>query len=233
MVGEEQLKDLFKFLSFDVLSKRGLWKDAICTLSKKFAKKDPTYFDTFVIIFMSVSGRCSEISCADDTNASLEHIMVEFTASTCPSLRGKPWLFFLQHFKGTSSSTMSAQSSQAETLQKRIPSGCFAFSPASEKDSCPEEADFLRICVTSTYPADQPNREPGSLFIQLKDQSSFIAGGGGGGALEDFWGGESWCFQGRKDGGRSSLTEHHERLLKIDCKWGGVIRMLQCHRGIR
>ena len=180
---------------------------------------------------MSVSGRCSEISCADDTNASLEHIMVEFTASTCPSLRGKPWLFFLQHFKGTSSSTMSAQSSQAETLQKRIPSGCFAFSPASEKDSCPEEADFLRICVTSTYPADQPNRETGSFFIQLKDQSSFHHRRGGG-ALEDF-GGASRCFQGRKDGSQSSLPEHHERLLKIDCKLGGIIRMLRGHRGIK
>ena len=146
---------------------------------------------------MSVSGRCSEISCADDTNASLEHIMVEFTASTCPSLRGKPWLFFLQHFKGTSSSTMSAQSSQAETLQKRIPSGCFAFSPASEKDSCPEEADFLRICVTSTYPADQPNREPGSLFIQLKDQSSFHHCPGGRGA-GGFWGGNHDVFRGEK-----------------------------------
>ena len=180
---------------------------------------------------MSVSGRCSGISRADGGNASLEHIMVEFTASTCPSLRGKPWLFFLQHFKGTSSSTMSAQSSQAETLQKRIPSGCFAFSPASEKDSCPEEADFLRICVTSTYPADQPNRETGSFFIQLKDQSSFHHRRGGG-ALEDF-GGVSRCFQGRKDGSQSSLTEHHERLLKIDCKLGGIIRMLRGHRGIR
>ena len=180
---------------------------------------------------MSVSGRCSGISRADGRNASLEHIMVEFTASTCPSLRGKPWLFFLQHFKGTSSSTMSAQSSQAETLQKRIPSGCFAFSPASEKDSCPEEADFLRICVTSTYPADQPNRETGSFFIQLKDQSSFHHRRGGG-ALEDF-GGASRCFQGRKDGSQSSLTEHHERLLKIDCKLGGIIRMLRGHRGIK
>ena len=93
---------------------------------------------------------------------------------------------------------MSAQSSQAETLQKRIPSGCFVFSPASEKDSCPEEADFLRICVTSTYPADQPNREPGSLFIQLKDQSSFIAGGGGEGRWRIFGGGSHDVFRGEK-----------------------------------
>ena len=181
---------------------------------------------------MSVSGRCSGISRADGRNASLEHIMVEFTASTCPSLRGKPWLFFLQHFKGTSSSTMSAQSSQAETLQKRIPSGCFAFSPASEKDSCPEEADFLRICVTSTYPADQPNREPGSFFYPAEG-SVIISSSPGGRGAGGFWGGESRCFQGRKDGSQSSLTEHHERLLKIDCKWGGIIRMLRGHRGIR
>ena len=131
-----------------------------------------------------------------------------------------PGFFSFSISKGHLGSTMSAQSSQAETLQKRIPSGCFAFSPASEKDSCPEEADFLRICVTSTYPADQPNREPGSFFIQLKDQSSFHHRRGGEGHWRIFFwgGGESRCFQGRKDGSQSSLTEHHERLLKIDCK---------------
>ena len=48
---------------------------------------------------MSVSGRCSGISRADGRNASLEHIMVEFTASTCPSLRGKPRLFFPSAFQ--------------------------------------------------------------------------------------------------------------------------------------
>ena len=113
-----------------------------------------------------------------------------------PPFGVNPGFFSFSISKGHLGSTMSAQSLQAETLQKRIPSGCFAFSPASEKDSCPEEADFLRICVTSTYPADQPNREPGSLFIQLKDQSSFIAGGGGRGA-GGFWGGVT-MFSGEK-----------------------------------
>ena len=179
---------------------------------------------------MSVSGRCSGISRADGRNASLEHIMVEFTASTCPSLRGKPRLFFLQHFKGTSwvNDECSVFASRSFTEKDTVRLFCIF---TSEKDSCPEEADFLRICVTSTYPADQPNREPGSLFIQLKDQSSFHRCRGGG-ALEDF-GGESRCFQGRKDGSQSSLTEHHERLLKIDCKLGGIIRMLRGHRGIK
>ena len=127
---------------------------------------------------MSVSGRCSEISCADDRNANLEHIMVEFTASTCPSLRGKPWLFFLQHFKGTSwvNDECSVFASRSFTEKDTVRLLCIF---TSEKDSCPEEADFLRICVTSTYPADQPNREQG------------------GGALEDFGGGVT-MFSGEK-----------------------------------
>ena len=96
-----------------------------------------------------------------------------------PPFGVNPGFFSFSISKGHLGSMMSAQSSQAETSQKRIPSGCFAFSPASEKDSCSEEADFLRICVTSTYPADQPNREQG------------------GGALEDFGGGVT-MFSGEK-----------------------------------
>ena len=143
---------------------------------------------------MSVSGRCSGISRTDCRNASLDHIMVEFTASTCPSLRGKPRLFFLQHFKGTSwvNDECSVFASRIFTEKDTVRLLCIF---TSEKDSCPEEADFLRICVTSTYPADQPNREPGSLFIQLKDQSSFIAGGGRGAG--GFWGGVT-MFSGEK-----------------------------------
>ena len=181
---------------------------------------------------MSVSGRCSGISRADGRNASLEHIMVEFTASTCPSLRGKPRLFFLQHFKGTSwvNDECSVFASRIFAEKDTVRLLCIF---TSEKDSCPEEADFLRICVTSTYPADQPNREPELFLSSWRISHHFIIAGGEG-ALEDFGGGgESRCFQGRKDGSQPSLTEHHERLLKIDCKWGGVIRMLRGHRGIR
>ena len=180
---------------------------------------------------MSVSGRCSGISRADGRNASLEHIMVEFTASTCPSLRGKPRLFFLQHFKGTSwvNDECSVFASRSFTEKDTVRLLCIF---TSEKDSCPEEADFLRICVTSTYPADQPNREPGSFFYPAEG-SVIISSSPGGRGAGGFLGGESRCFQGRKDGSQSSLTEHHERLLKIDCKWGGIIGMLRGHRGIR
>ena len=145
---------------------------------------------------MSVSGRCSGISRADGGNASLEHIMVEFTASTCPSLRGKPRLFFLQHFKGTSwvNDECSVFASRSFTEKDTVRLLCIF---TSEKDSCPEEADFLRICVTSTYPADQPNREPGSFFYPAEGSVIISSSPGGGGALEDFGGGIT-MFSGEK-----------------------------------
>ena len=144
---------------------------------------------------MSVSGRCSGISRADGRNASLEHIMVEFTASTCPSLRGKPRLFFLQHFKGTSrvNDECSVFASRSFTEKDTVRLLCIF---TSEKDSCPEEADFLRICVTSTYPADQPNREPGSFFYPAEG-SVIISSSPGGRGAGGFWGGIT-MFSGEK-----------------------------------
>ena len=215
-VVEEKLKNLFKFLSFDVVIKRRLQRDEVFNLAKKFAKKNHTHFDTFVVIFLSVSDQCNKISCADGRNASLEHFMEEFTASRCPSLRGKPKLFFVQRFRGTSSRVNNEclffeSGSFAEKDAMRMP--CI---PASERDSCPEEADFLLVGVTSTYPVDQPIREPESLFIQVKDQSSFVTQGGEEGRLRILRG--ITYFLGGKDGGQSSLTGQNEGLLKINCQ---------------
>ena len=178
----------------------------ICTLSKKFAKKDPTHFNIFVIILMSVSGRCSGISRADGRNASLEHIMVEL---------GQRWVLSLRkqklYRKGYREVTLHFHQWERELPRRSRLSA------------------YLCDFYISSWSTQQRTRV--FFFIQLKDQSSFHHRRGGG-ALEDF-GGASRCFQGRKDGSQSSLTEHHERLLKIDCKLGGIIRMLRGHRGIR
>ena len=146
---------------------------------------------------MSVSGRCSGISRADGRNASLEHIMVEFTASTCPSLLGKPRLFFLQHFKGTSwvNDECSVFASRSFTEKDTVRLLCIF---TSEKYSCPEEADFLRICVTSTYPADQPNREPGSFFYPAEGSVIISSSPGGRGAGGFGGGGGITMFSGEK-----------------------------------
>ena len=163
---EKQLEELFKFLSFEVLIKRNCKRDSIYNLAKEYAKIDHTLFDTFVVIFMSDSGQCSEISCADGRKASLEHVMEEFTASRCPTLRYRPKLFFVQSFHGISSG-VNDKRLRGSFVEKDIVSVPYIFT--SEKDHCPQEADFLLIYATSTYPADQPNREPGSLFIQVRD----------------------------------------------------------------
>ena len=145
---------------------------------------------------MSVSGRCSGISRADGRNASLEHIMVEFTASTCPSLRGKPRLFFLQHFKGTSwvNDECSVFASRSFTEKDTVRLLCIF---TSEKDSCPEEADFLRICVTSTYIQLINPTENQGLFFYPAEGSVIISSSPGGRGAGGFWGGIT-MFSGEK-----------------------------------
>ena len=181
---------------------------------------------------MSVSGRCSGISRADGRNASLEHIMVEFTASTCPSLRGKPWLFFLQHFKGTSwvNDECSIFASRNFTEKDTVRLLCI-FTSQWERQLPRRSRLSAYLCdfYISSWSTQQRTR----VFLYPAEGSVIISSLPGGEGRWRILGGESRCFQGRKDGSQSSLTEHHERLLKIDCKLGGIIRMLRGHRGIR
>lgn len=165
---EKQLKDLFEYLSFDVQIRRGLKRGKMYKVAEEFAKKDHSHFDSFVVIVMSICGQDSEMCSVDGKNVSLEHIMSEFTATGCETLQGRPKLFFVQRFTKTSSkasdacSTTQPNSCCTDSDVEKFPS-C----SSSGNDSCPEEADFLLICVTSSCPADRADGVPQSLFIQV------------------------------------------------------------------
>ena len=145
---------------------RNLTREAFYTLATKIAEKEHDDFDIFVAIFISCNEKCNGISCAHGKKASLEQFIEEFTASRCPSLRHKPKLFFVQHFsrpKYRHSVVPKRNFADKDTVS-------FPCNPTSEIDSCPEEADFLLVCVKSTYLADQSNIVTESLFIQVKDR---------------------------------------------------------------
>ena len=144
---------------------------------------------------MSVSGRCSEISCADDRNANLEHIMVEFTASTCPSLRGKPWLFFLQHFKGTSwvNDECSIFASRNFTEKDTVRLLCI-FTSQWERQLPRRSRLSAYLCdfYISSWSTQQRTR----VFVYPAEGSVIIHRRGGRGA-GGFWGGVT-MFSGEK-----------------------------------
>ena len=218
-VQEKKLKDLFEFLSFNVKIERHVSKTEFFNLADQFAKKNFTHFDAFVVILMSVSGKLTKISCAEGRNISIEDVMQEFNASRFRSLRGKPKLFFVQCFK----KPYSRVNPTGRVLRGTDTVSCPCFC-TSEEDSCPKEADFLLICVKSTNPE--------SLFIQVKDRSSFFTGGGGRGrALENF-GGNHKVFRGKRWGlvvAKKIMGDYW----KLTANRGKeVIRMLQGYRWV-
>jgi len=135
-------------------------------VAQEFAKKDHSKFDSFVVIIIS-RGRGNDICDANGEKVSLEPVMTEYTATKCPSLRGKPKLFFVERVKFVkpssnvgNGSTQAHCSTDAEIeMQPAFP---LVFNVG---DNCHEGADFLLTWVTSTVDKTKP--VPEGLFIQV------------------------------------------------------------------
>ena len=166
---EYQLKVLFKSLFFDVQVRRRLKTLQIYEVAQEFANIDHSDFDSFVFIVMSL---CQDngISGVDGRKTSLEHVMTEYTSTNCPTLQGKPKLFFVQRFTLLKPPKVRDGSIQAQcSTDKVIEMQPVSLSANIGGNNCPEEADFLLTCVTSVVDKAKPIQEAAALwFIQVR-----------------------------------------------------------------
>ncbi|XP_020632853.1 caspase-1-A-like [Orbicella faveolata] len=162
---EKQLRDLFRYLSFNVKVRRSLKTLQMYKVAQEFAKKDHSKFDFFVVIIMSL-GQGNDICGAEGGKASLEQMMTEYTATKCPSLRGKPKLFFVERVTFVKPSNVRDGSTQAQcstdTEIETQPAFPLVFNVGN---NCPEGADFLITWMTSAVAKAKP--VPEVLSIQV------------------------------------------------------------------
>ncbi|BES94466.1 caspase invertebrate, apoptosis-related cysteine protease [Nesidiocoris tenuis] len=97
-IDRDNLCRVFKWLGFQVITRDNLHADATLKTLKEVAKRDHSYSDCFVLCYLSHGG-LGYVSAADD-NIPTEKIFDLFTADNCPSLIGKPKLFFIQACQG-------------------------------------------------------------------------------------------------------------------------------------
>lgn len=163
---EKQLTNLFKALFFDVHVRRSLQMLQLYEVAQEFAKKNHSKFDSFVVIILSIC-QDNDISGVDRKKASLESVMSEFTATNCPTLQGKPKLFFVQRFTFLKLCNVRDGSIQAQcSTDKEIAMQPVFPNVTIGGDNCPEEADFLLTCVTSAVDKTRPG--PETLFLQVR-----------------------------------------------------------------
>ena len=158
-IDERSLKELFENLFFTVHVEKDLNWDDMRRVATEFADKDHSEFDAFVFIIMSHGGDKDVIQGVDGRYIQIEHLMCEFKADNCRTLRNKPKLFIIQTCRGSFQSTPTSDMGDADA----------AFSPDStlSKGVCPEEADFLLAFSTAPGYKAFRNEESGSLFVQV------------------------------------------------------------------
>ncbi|CAM9750134.1 unnamed protein product [Bubo scandiacus] len=98
----EKLEKRFKALRFDVLTRRDLKAQEMVSELRKLAQRDHSTLDCCIVVILSHGCQTSHIQFpggiygTDGKPIPIEKIVNYFNGSNCPSLRGKPKLFFIQ-----------------------------------------------------------------------------------------------------------------------------------------
>ncbi|XP_042730418.1 caspase-8 isoform X4 [Lagopus leucura] len=93
------LKRVFKWLQFDTVEYMDLKANQIFAKVKEYSKKDHSNMDCFVCFILS-HGEKNKIKGVDHELVNIKDLLSCFSGSNCPSLAGKPKLFFIQACQG-------------------------------------------------------------------------------------------------------------------------------------
>lgn len=150
----QDLKECLEKLKFDVEVCPDYTCNEIQNKIANIAKQDHSKNDCLLIAIMS-HGLNSGFICAKDHPYKFENIWKCFTANKCPSLAGKPKLFFIQACRGD-------QYEDGILMQRTQTDG----DPSSVYYSIPDYADFLLAYSTMSGFYSWRSTVNGSWFIQ-------------------------------------------------------------------
>ncbi|XP_062435243.1 caspase-8-like [Rhea pennata] len=151
----EALKRVFKWLQFDTVEYMDLEANQIYAKVKEYSKKDHSNMDSFVCVILS-HGDKDKIKGIDQEFVNIKDLLSCFTGSNCPSLAGKPKLFFIQACQGSAGHP-------AVTIKEDF-SGCLE-TDAIPLTSIPDRADIL-IGLATMEDFECYRCKSGSVYIQ-------------------------------------------------------------------
>ena len=158
---EKELVKLFEELHFEVEVRKDLEWDQMRNAAIEYARIDHSNFVAFVMIVMSHGDNLDKIFGVDMRTIGVEEMTTEFKAAKCPTLEGKPKLFFINACRG------SLQEPEPSYQRGACTDKCILADSALPRSSCPQEADFLLAFSSSPGYISYRFREYGALFIQV------------------------------------------------------------------
>ncbi|NWX40993.1 CASP9 protein, partial [Steatornis caripensis] len=181
----EKLEKRFKALRFNVLTRRDLKAQEMVSELQKLARQDHSALDCCVVVILSHGCQTSHIQFpggiygTDGKPIPIEKIVNYFNGSHCPTLRGKPKLFFIQACGGGEIDrgfVVDCDSPRDEAPGGSLESDATPFqTPSGNVDepdavaSLPTPSDIL--VSYSTFPGFVSWREPssGSWYVEMLD----------------------------------------------------------------
>ncbi|NXT00967.1 CASP8 protein, partial [Jacana jacana] len=151
----EAVKKVFEWLQFETVEHRNLEAKQMHAELKEYSKKDHSNMDCFVCFILS-HGEKDKVKGIDHKLVNIKDLLSCFSGSNCPSLAGKPKLFFIQACQGSAGHP-------AVTVKED-------FSGHLETDAAPltipDQADILLGMATMEDYECYRCPETGSIYIQ-------------------------------------------------------------------
>ncbi|XP_066045785.1 caspase-8-like [Chamaea fasciata] len=152
----EAVKRVFTWLQFKTVEFMNLEGKTMYDTVKEYSKKDHRNMDCFVCFIFS-HGEKDKIKGVDDECVNIEDLVSCFTGTNCPSLAGKPKVFFIQACQGS-------VHHPSVTVE---PDSCGHLEvDASPLTSIPDKADILIGMATVEDCLSFRSPKTGSVYIQ-------------------------------------------------------------------
>ncbi|NWJ01911.1 CASP8 protein, partial [Crypturellus undulatus] len=152
----EAVKKVFERLQFETVEHMNLEANQLYAKVEEYSKKDHSNMDCFVCFILS-HGEKGKIKGTDEKCINIKDILLCFSGSNCPSLAGKPKLFFIQACQGS-------VSHQAVMLKEDL--SVYLETDAVPLPSIPDQADTLLGLSTVEDFESYRSVTTGSVYIQ-------------------------------------------------------------------
>uniref|UniRef100_A0AAA9S9Y3 Caspase-8 n=2 Tax=Bos TaxID=9903 RepID=A0AAA9S9Y3_BOVIN len=157
---KDALDKTFRELHFEIVHYKDLTAKGICEVLESYQKKDHKNKDCFICCILT-HGNKGIIYGSDGQEASIYELTSYFTGLKCPSLIGKPKIFFIQACQGDKYQKGVAVETDSEQMEAYL-----EVDSSPQKRYIPDEADFLLGMATVKNYVSYRNIWNGAWYIQ-------------------------------------------------------------------
>lgn len=164
------LHKVFQWLGFQVMIENDCESHKMLSLVRDLGSRDHGHTDCLVCCVLS-HGKEDGVYGVDGVVVPIKQLTASFDGTKCPSLAGKPKLFFIQACQGDREQDAVYIESDGPGQSRGRSSSLLQSDAVAVRDSIPADADFLLGMATVNFFASYRDKRTGTWYIQTLCQN--------------------------------------------------------------